>query len=118
MGPASLDAGGRWACGGRARDAPPASMGPASLDAGGRARQGAGEDQDRRASMGPASLDAGGEDIFAADLLALLELQWGRHLSMPEGRLRGGPRAPSPRRFNGAGISRCRRVTEFSPGFT
>ncbi len=120
-----------------------------------------------RASMGPTSLDVGGfvlveirvtwhrssfngadisrcrrdlETAMASQLRAGIELQWGRHLSMSEGRILrdigwllvwqrslqwgrhlsmseggvGSRRAARPtcRRFNGADISRCRRVDD------
>ncbi len=163
MGPTSLDVGGPCKRGAVRRNALDASMGPTSLDVGGvgrRAQRGIGQGRSR-ASMGPTSLDVGGvmsrrstcffvngfngadisrcrRGMRVSSMNHVLEsaLQWGRHLSMSEGRgvdaageahraLRlqwgrhlsmseGVGAAPRPHRhvcFNGADISRCRRVS-------
>ena len=61
--------------------------------------------------MGPTSVDVGGRLASFLNRRARSALQWGRHQSMSEGRSPWCARARS-KRFNGADISRCRRVVE------
>ncbi len=89
-----------------------ASMGPTSLDVGGSRQRHGCRPWPLGASMGPTSLDVGGSrrPRLAAPSRSS-PLQWGRHLSMSEGS--GSSRSRGrPARFNGADISRCRRVSD------
>ena len=76
-----------------------------------------GERQDHHgASMGPTSVDVGGTRSGVEGVRIEAKLQWGRHQSMSEGEQTVSAPLVEVAGFNGADISRCRRVTRcFSP---
>ena len=69
-----------------------------------------GERHAPRASMGPTSVDVGRWKIPSEVELTRATLQWGRHQSMSEGGAMSSRYSGGISGFNGADISRCRRV--------
>ena len=93
------------------------SMGPTSVDVGRKAEDHhVAQPRHQPASMGPTSVDVGRLDLRVNEVQLLDRLQWGRHQSMSEGRLRGVRSTARARLFNGADISRCRKVDDGAGG--